>query len=92
MCFKNIILLATTMDEDFDWVEYDNCFENVLVCWSPDDNVVGQSTYGAQGLVGPKRQHPRVTVVRREGMHHFDWITPKSLDSSSLSWAHFLKS
>jgi hypothetical protein len=89
--FHRIIMIATTMDEDFDWHKYDAQFGEVLIHWSPKDNVVGQSTYGRQGLVGPKVQHPRVHVLHHPARKHFDWIKPDVLAANAVAWADFLK-
>ena len=89
--FEKIILLATTMDEHLDWARYENQFDSVCVYWSPKDNVVGQSIYGQQGLLGPQVAHPRVRSVRREGYRHFDWIKPEALKRDAAEWADFLR-
>ena len=90
MHFKRIILLATTMDEKFDWSKYSGQFDSVLVYWSDADKVVSQSTYGQQGLVGPTKLHSRVVGRYFANMGHFDWIKPVSLKLFSKEWASFL--
>lgn len=90
MHFKRIILLATTMDEKFDWSKYSGQFDSVLVYWSDADKVVSQSTYGRQGLVGPTKLHSRVVGRYFANMGHFDWIKPVSLKLFSKEWASFL--
>jgi hypothetical protein len=91
MHFYRIILIATTMDENFDWSKYSSQFQEVLVYWSDADNICGQSTYGQQGLVGPKKSHPCVLARYLPNMKHFDWIKPVSLKLFSKEWADFLK-
>jgi len=88
--FRKIILLATTMDENLDWAKYEHQFDEVLVCWSPQDNIVGQSIYGQQGLLGPRVTHLRVWVRERPDHRHFDWIVPEALKQNAQSWAQFL--
>lgn len=78
--FHKIILLATTMDEYFDFQKYEDQFEEVHIFWSPADNVLSGSTYGQQGKVGPQRGvTDKVHVYLYEGFKHFHWVRPSSL-------------
>lgn len=88
--FHRIILLATTMDENFDWKKYEKQFDSVLVCWSPADNITPHSTYGMQGKVGPLVKHPRVESMEVAGQKHFDWINPDQLRTKAEVYRHFL--
>ena len=58
--FHNIILMMGAFDECFLWVLHQNQFNNVFVYWSPNDEEIGWSRWGKQGLVGSLTTHPRV--------------------------------
>lgn len=89
--FHKLILLATTMDENFDWWKYQTQFEVVHVYWSPADDITGHSTYGQQGRFGSLVHHPRVLNHRVEKRKHFEWINPENLVENSKEWMEILK-
>ena len=76
--FHRLVLIATTMDEHFDWHQYSSQFEHVHIYWSPIDEVVVNSTYGRQGLTGPAITHPRVSQYQYALTHDqwFHWGSP----------------
>jgi len=88
--FHRIILLATTMDENFDWTKYDKQFDSVQVYWSRKDQITPHSTYGMQGKKGSLVAHPRVEVIENPGFKHFDWVSPETLKASAEVFRHFL--
>ena len=89
--FHRIILLASAMDENFNWRIYDRQFDQVEVYWSPCDEVIPWSPYGQQGVRGPQVDHPRVASHKVLNMKHNDWTTDAALIQRADGWRAFLE-
>lgn len=93
--FNNIIMIQTTMDENFDWFKYDSQFNNVRIYYSPNDSYVGRviGHYGIQGRTGALVDHPRVENVlsSADSKDHFRLVTPQAIKDNAQDWAEFLK-
>ena len=84
--FHRIILLASAMDEDFDFAKYEHQFDQMHIYWSPMDEVIPYSYYGRQGVIGPQVEHARVFQYRTLGYKHNRWTADENLKAMGPVW------
>ena len=86
------ILLASAMDEEFDFNKFDSQFDAIHIFWSPADEVIRWAYYGRQGQRGPAVPHRRVYDHRRDGFRHNDWTTDRNINRMAAFWRAMLES
>lgn len=89
--WHRIVLIASAMDENFNWWKYDKQFGEAHIYWSPCDEVIPWSSYGKQGVRGPQIEHPRVFSYREENIKHNDWVTDDELILRARIWRRHLE-